>query len=56
VCRFGFDIVKGSRANASIVWKYFGTLQQSTADGKPSFWTTIVYIVGMNIPYIALSV
>ena len=31
---FDAKIVKGSHANTSIVWRYFGTLQQSTADGK----------------------
>ena len=53
---FDAKIVKGSRANTSIVWRYFGALQQLTADVKPSFWTTIVYIVCMNVPCIALSV
>src|SRR6218665_924195 len=40
VSDFDAKIVKGTRA--SIVWRYFGALQQSTADGKPSFWTTSV--------------
>jgi len=31
---FDAKIVKGSRANTSIVWRYFGVLQQSTADRK----------------------
>jgi len=57
VSDFDAKILKGSRGNTSIVWRYFGALQQSTADGKPLFWTTIiVYIVSMNVPCIALSV
>jgi len=32
---FDAKIVKGSRANTSIVWRYFGALQQLTADVKP---------------------
>jgi len=35
----------------SIMWRYFGALQQSTAHGKPSFWTTIVYIIGRPYEY-----
>src|SRR6218665_3643844 len=44
VSDFDAKIVKGSRANrpTSIVWRYFGVLQQSTAERKPSIWTTIV--------------
>jgi len=43
VSDFDAKVVKGSRANTSIVWRYFGALQQSTADGKPSFRTTRYY-------------
>ena len=57
MCRFGIlrKDLKGPRANTSIMWRYFGALQQTE---KPSFLTTIDYIVGIhvNIPSIALSV
>src|SRR6218665_4143463 len=34
VSDFDAKIVKGSRANTSIVWRYFGALEQSRAGGK----------------------
>src|SRR6218665_3631440 len=55
VSDFDAKIVKGSRANTKfctpIVWRYFGALQQSIADGKQSSILLVRMFLASHLVY-----